>query len=63
VSISRVREQPTGKSRGMHIYISLGRKLGVRHVGPENYLVILFIHIILVIIFTNDMSFGLVGIG
>jgi hypothetical protein len=41
VSISRVREQPKGKSRGMHIYVRVDRNLGVRHVDPENYLVIL----------------------
>jgi len=45
------------------LYIRVDRNLGVRHVGPENYLVILFTHMLLVITFTNDTSFGLTGIG
>ena len=62
MSISSVREQPTGKSRVMHIYKG-GQELGGATCWPQNYLVILFTHLLLVITFTKDMSFGLVGIG
>ena len=66
MSISRAREQPTGKSRVMHIYGWTGTRRGgggLQHVGPENHPVILFTYVLFLITFINDKSFGLVGIG